>query len=141
MRLTLAFQSIPPAPGRPASEDEGAAPAPQAVVAQDGAPPAAPQAAPPGGGLMGILPLLLVVPLVLLMFWSSRSQQKKQRAAQEALQKGDRVLLQSGIVGKLLEKGDRLYKIEIAPGVKVDVLKSTVLGKDGAEAAATLEKK
>jgi hypothetical protein len=37
--------------------------------------------------------------------------------------------------------GDRFIKLEIAPGTKVDILKTAVLGKDGSEAAAQIEKK
>jgi preprotein translocase subunit YajC len=87
------------------------------------------------------LPLLLLVPLLLVMLFSSRSQQKKQQAAVAALKKGDRVLTQSGLVGKLVEVGDRYAKIEIAPGVKVDIVKSGLLGKDNPETAAAVEKK
>lgn len=91
---------------------------------------------------MGMLfPLLLLVPLLLMMFFSSRSQQKKQTAAIAALKKGDRVLTQSGMVGKLIEIGDRYAKLELAPGVKVDFLKTGLLGKDTAENAAQIEKK
>lgn len=91
---------------------------------------------------MGLLfPLLLFVPLILMMFWSSRSQQKRHQKALAELKKGDLVLTQSGLRGKLVELGDRFAKIEIAPGTKVEVLKSAVLGKDGAEAAAQIEKK
>lgn len=75
------------------------------------------------------------------MVFSSRSQQKKQQQTIAALKKGDRVLVQGGLVGKLVEAGDRYAKLEIAPGVKVDVLKSALIGKDTAEAAAALEKK
>jgi preprotein translocase subunit YajC len=76
-----------------------------------------------------------------MMFWSSRSAQKRQEKALAELKKGDTVLLQSGIRGKLLELGDRFFKVEIAPGTKVEVLRTSVLGKDSAEAAAQLEKK
>jgi len=91
---------------------------------------------------MGLLPILImVVPLLLLMFFTSRSQAKKQTQMIAALKKGDRVLTQGGFVGKLIEIGDRYAKIELAPGVKVDVLKSGLLGKDTAETAAAVEKK
>lgn len=85
--------------------------------------------------------MLLVLPLILLMLWSSRSQQKKQAAALAELKKGDRVLTQSGLIGKLVEIGDRYAKLEISPGVKVDVLKSGLLGKDLGDVAATEKKK
>jgi preprotein translocase subunit YajC len=86
--------------------------------------------------------LMLIAPMLLLMFWSSRSQAKKQEKVLAGLAKGDRVLTQGGLAGKYLETTDRFAKIEIAPGVKVDVLRSSILGKDGAEAqAAAAEKK
>jgi preprotein translocase subunit YajC len=77
-----------------------------------------------------LMPMLLVLPLLLILMWSSRSQQKKQREAVNVLKKGDRVVTQSGLVGKLLETGDRYAKVEIAPGVKVEILKSSLVGKD-----------
>jgi len=80
---------------------------------------------------MGMLfPILLLLPLILVLLWSSRSQQKRQQAAISGLKKGDRVVTQSGLVGKLLEIGDRYAKLEIAPGVKIEVLRSGLLGKD-----------
>jgi preprotein translocase subunit YajC len=83
----------------------------------------------------------MFVPLIIMMLWSSRSQQKRQQKAIAELKKGDTVLTQAGLRGKLIELGDRYAKIEIAPGTKVEILKTSVLGKDGAEAAAQIEKK
>lgn len=83
----------------------------------------------------------MFVPLMIMMFWSSRSQRKQQEKVLKELKKGDTVLTQSGLRGKLVELGDRFFKVEIAPGTKVEVLKTSVLGKDSAEAAAQLEKK
>jgi preprotein translocase subunit YajC len=124
------YQNIPPPPARQPSEAAPSQPPP------GGAPP------PDGGGALGLLPLLImVVPLLLLMFFTSRSQQKKQTQMLASLKKGDRVLIQGGMVGKLVELGDRYAKVELAPGVKVDVLKSGLLGKDTAETAAAVEKK
>ena len=74
--------------------------------------------------------VLMMAPLLVLMLWMPRAQQKKQEKAIAALKKGDRVITQSGLVGKLLETGDRYAKLEVAPGVKVEVLRSTLLGKD-----------
>ncbi len=84
--------------------------------------------------------LLLFLPLFFLLFWMPRSQQKKQAAALAKLQKGDRVVTHSGMIGKLVEMGERSYKLEIAPGVKIDVLKSAIAGKDGAETAPNEKK-
>ena len=76
-----------------------------------------------------MFPLLLVGMLVFI-FWSSRSQQKKQEQTVTSLKKGDRVLTQSGLVGRLIETDARYAKLEIAPGVKVQVLKSSLTGRD-----------
>jgi preprotein translocase subunit YajC len=85
--------------------------------------------------------LLMFVPLILFLFWQSRSQQKKQEAAISALKKGDRVVTQSGLIGKLLEVDTRYAKIELAPGVKVQVLRSSLVGRDAEDSAkATPEK-
>jgi len=104
--------------------------------------PGAPAAHPAEGGLGGMLPMLImVVPLILLMVFTSRSNTKKQKKMLDSLQKGDRVITQGGLVGKLVEVGDRYAKVELAPGMKVEFLKSGLLGKDDAETAASLEKK
>ena len=84
--------------------------------------------------------LMLFLPLFFLLFWMPRSQQKKQAAALSKLQKGDRVATNSGMLGKIVEMGERTFKLEIAPGVKVDVLKSSIAGKDGADAPAADKK-
>jgi len=130
----LSFQNVPPAPGRETSANTVA----PSVPADKGAPPHSAE----GGGLGGMLPMLImVVPLVLLMVFTSRSNSKKQKKLLESLQKGDRVITQGGLVGKLVEIGDRYAKVEVAPGMKVEFLKSGLLGKDDAETAASLEKK
>jgi len=132
------FQNIPPAPGGPAAP--GPAPAPNAT-AQQGPPGGGPPPEQPGGAFGALFPILLVLPLLILLFWSSRSQQKKQAASVAALKKGDRVLTQSGMIGKLVEVGDRYAKVEVAPGVKIEILKSGLLGKDTPETAAQAEQK
>jgi len=134
----LSFQNVPPAPGR---ETNAITVAPSAP----GTPPSSASdshTAASGGGLAGIAPMLLmVVPLVLLMVFTNRSQAKKQGKVIASLQKGDKVILSGGLMGKLVELGDRVAKVELAPGMKIDVLKSGILGKDDAETAALADKK
>ena len=125
----FSLQNIPPAPGNTGSETVQSAPSPSAPPAQN------------PGGLLGYLPMILIAVMIPLLLLSSRSQSKKQAAAVAGLAKGDRVLLQGGLVGKLVELGDRYAKVEIAPGVKVDFLKNSLLGKDTPETAAQAEKK
>ena len=129
-RLLLA-QNVPPAPGRQTGEVQ--------LQPHSGGPAPAAQAEPPQGGMWVML--LMVVPLLLFMFWSTRSAQKKQEKTLTALAKGDRVILQSGLVGKFLEMNERFAKVELSPGIKVDVLKTSILGKDTAETQAAAEKR
>jgi preprotein translocase subunit YajC len=128
----FAMQDVPPAPGR---QDT---PAP-AQPAQKGPPPGSDGAPPPGGAFQLMLPLLLIGMMVFI-FWSSRSQQKKQDQVVSTLKKGDRVLTQSGLVGRLVETDARYAKIEIAPGVKVQILKTSLTGRDADEAVQKKEK-
>ena len=128
--MALALQDLAPVPGE------------AKTVQPTQAPSGEPSAAPPSG-LLGspFFFLILFVPLIVMMFWSSRSQQKRQEKALAEIKKGDWVLTQGGLRGKMVELGDRFIKLEIAPGTKVDILKTAVLGKDGSEAAAQVEKK
>lgn len=133
--LLFAYQSVPPAPGRETGVAQPATPA--APAAPGGG------SSSPGGALGGLLPMLLMVPLILVLLFSSRSQQKKQAATIASLKKGDRVLTESGIVGRLIEIGDRYAKLEIAPGVKIEVLKARLAGADTSDPqpAAAADKK
>lgn len=73
--------------------------------------------------------MLLVVPLM-LFFFMSRSQQKKQKQLEASIKVGDRVITRSGLIGKIIESGDRKTKLEIAPGVNVMVIKTSIEGLD-----------
>jgi len=88
------------------------------------------------GGLL--LTLLMFVPVILLMWFTARSQQKKQKALEARLKKGDRVVTQFGVVGKIAELSDSRYvKLEIAPGVRIQMLKSAIAGiEDDAASSA-----
>lgn len=128
----------PPSPG---GASPGANANTQTLQAQPSAPDAPTQGGQPGGGMGGMLMMLLAfLPVILMMWFTSRSQQKKQKALEAKLKKGDRVLTQSGLVGKLAEIGDPRYvKIEIAPGVRVQMLKTAIAGIEG-DVAATAAK-
>jgi preprotein translocase subunit YajC len=81
------------------------------------------------------LMLLMFLPLVLVMVWQSRSQSKKQESILSSLKKGDRVVSQSGLIGRLAELDSRYAKVEIAPGVKVTMLRTSLTGRDVEDAA------
>lgn len=129
-----------PAPGRdghaaPASPASPAANAPSET--QPGNPPPASDGGG-GGGLFGGSGLTMLLPLVAfmaIMIWSQRSQAKKQKAVEEGIKVGERVVTTSGIVGKVMEVGDRTTRVEVAPGVHVTFLKTAIQGPDTTVAA------
>jgi preprotein translocase subunit YajC len=101
-------------------------------------PAPAPSAAPPGGGGSMLMMLVFLVPFILFMFFTNRSQTKKQKDMESKLKKGDRIVTQSGLVGKLIDPLEgRHARIEIAPGVKVQILRTSIAGLDVDEAAKT----
>lgn len=120
IRPVFAFQAVPPA-----AEGQVATQAPAPATE-----PGAPAPAPPGLFDGPLMMFLLFVPVILLLFWQSRSQAKKQETLVNSLKQGDRVLTQSGLVGRLTEKNERYAKIEIARGVVVQVLRSSLAGRD-----------
>ncbi len=97
--------------------------------------PAYAQAAGAGTGdmLTGFLPLILIG--VVFYFLLIRPQQKRAKEHQEmvgALRRGDQVVTQGGIVGKVAKVvDDEEVDVEIADGVKVRVLRGTIAAVRG----------
>jgi preprotein translocase subunit YajC len=78
---------------------------------------AAGAAADPMGGLMGMLPILLM--FVVLWFVMIRPQMKKAKEQQKMvseLAKGDEVVTQGGIAGRIAKVGENYLSIEVAEG-------------------------
>ncbi|MFV0513981.1 MAG: preprotein translocase subunit YajC [Jhaorihella sp.] len=80
------------------------------------------------GAFGQFLPLILI--FAIMYFLLIRPQQKKvkeHKAMVDALRRGDQVITQGGIIGKVAKvKDDGEVEVEIAEGVKVRVVKSTV---------------
>ncbi|MDP2169411.1 MAG: preprotein translocase subunit YajC [Rhodocyclaceae bacterium] len=71
----------------------------------------------PTGGLMGLLPIILM--FVVLWFLMIRPQMKKAKEHQKLvseLAKGDEVITQGGIAGKIVKVGDNYITLEVAEG-------------------------
>ena len=84
-------------------------------------------AADPTGGFMQLLPMILM--FVVLWFLMIRPQMKKakeHKALIEALAKGDEVVTQGGIVGKVVKVGDSYVTVEIAANTEVVVQKPSI---------------
>ena len=82
-----------------------------------------------GGAIAQFLPLILI--FAIMYFLLIRPQQKKMKQHQamvEAVRRGDQVVTQGGLIGKVskVKEGDNEIEVEIAEGVKVRVVKSTV---------------
>ena len=88
---------------------------------------AAAAATDPMGGLMQMLPMILM--FVVLWFLMIRPQMKKakdHKALIEALGKGDEVVTQGGMVGRIVKVGDSYVTLEIAQGTEVVVQKPAI---------------
>ena len=82
------------------------------------------------GSLFGsfLIPMVLVFCIMyLLIIRPQQKQVKAHKALIAALRRGDQVVTQGGIVGKVTKVGeDNMIEVEIADGVKVKVLRHTI---------------
>lgn len=76
---------------------------------------------------------ILIVAAILLFFgfstYSRNKAERERRKKIELMRVGDEVIIASGLCGKLVKKGEDFFVIEIAPGVRVKVLKDFVLDR------------
>ena len=91
------------------------------------------QTAPAGGQngaagvLFGLLPWLgIFVIFYMLMIRPQQRRVKEHQAAIAAVKKGDEVVTGGGIRGRVIKVSDEEAEVEIAQGVKVRVVKSTI---------------
>ncbi len=88
-------------------------------------------AAAGGGGVQGMLinmaPILgLVVLFYFLLIRPQQRRMKQHQAMVSALKRGDQVVLNSGVIGKVTRVDDNEATLEIAQGVNVKVVKSMI---------------
>lgn len=94
--------------------------------------PAYAQAAGASSGAASIasfLPLILI--FVIMYFLMIRPQQKRMKEHRnlvESLKKGDEVITQGGLIGKVTAVREGELEVEIAPGVKTRVVRSSITG-------------
>lgn len=87
-----------------------------------GAAPATPEAT-----FMSFLPLIgLVVLFYFMLIRPQMKRSKEHRQLLEKLGKGDEVLTNGGIAGKIRELGETFLLVELADGVEVKVQKGSV---------------
>lgn len=91
-----------------------------------------------GGGLSGLfgnaqiaqfLPIVLIfIVFYFILIRPQQTQQKQLKASLATLKRGDRVLTSGGIVGVVqkVREGSNEIEVEIAPNVRVTVLRDTI---------------
>lgn len=81
----------------------------------------------PLGGFGSFIPLILI--FVIFYFFLIRPQQKRakeHRAMLEALRRGDEVITQGGLYGKILKVKDDEVEVQLAENVKVRAVRGTI---------------
>lgn len=79
------------------------------------------------GILVQMAPLVLI--FVVFYFLLIRPQQKRMKAHKakiDAVKKGDQVITGGGLLGKVMRVDEIYAEVEIAPGMKVKAVKSTL---------------
>ncbi len=80
-----------------------------------------------GGGLLGLLPMVAI--FVIFYFLLIRPQQKKakqHRAMVADLDKGDEIVTNGGVLGKITGTDDNFVAVDIADGVTIRVQRQAV---------------
>ncbi len=90
--------------------------------------PAYAQAAPASDpGFIGFLPIILMFALLyFLMIRPQMKRAKEQKAMNEALQKGDEVIIAGGVVGRISKISEQYVTLEIAENTEVVVQRAAV---------------
>ena len=86
-------------------------------------------AAPSSGTSFFIQTIPLVLIFVIFWFLLIRPQQKRMKEHQAqiaAVKKGDRVVTGGGLIGKVVKVGDNEVEVELAQGIRVQAVKSTL---------------
>lgn len=85
------------------------------------------------GGMIAIMYFLMIRP--------QQKQAKQHGQLLARLKKGDSVVTQGGLIGRVAEVGDKEIKLEVSPGVKIRLKKSSVQSMEAAAEAPKSEEK
>ncbi|MBO4448585.1 MAG: preprotein translocase subunit YajC [Kiritimatiellae bacterium] len=92
----------------------------------------------PGGGLNMLMPMLLI--LAIFYFMMIRPQQRKEKERRkmiEELRAGAKIVFAGGLMGVIAEATEKTFVVELAGGVKMEILRScvqSVIPPEGASA-------
>jgi preprotein translocase subunit YajC len=87
---------------------------------------AAPAAAGPGGLGTLLLPLVFIGLMFFLMIRPQMKRAKEHRELIAKLSKGDEVITNGGIAGRIDELGENFITVEIADGVRVKLQRAAI---------------
>jgi preprotein translocase subunit YajC len=81
--------------------------------------------------LKGFLPMIAAIGLIFyFLVWRPQSKQvNEQKAMLASLKKGDEVVTQGGMLGKIYAVTEKVVTLEVANGVRLRVLKTSIQGK------------
>lgn len=91
---------------------------------------AAPAAAAPGGGDMMmslLLPIGMIVIFYFLLIRPQNQRMKKHRAMIAAMKKGDKVITQGGIIGRIFKITDDEVTIDTGEGGKLRIARGMII--------------
>ncbi len=79
------------------------------------------------GGIGGFVPIIgMIASFYFLLIRPQMRQQKDHRTQIAGVKKGDQVVTGGGVVGKVVRVDDNYADIEVAQGVRIKVVKSTI---------------
>ena len=88
-----------------------------------------------------LIPTMLIIGIMyFLMIRPQQKRLKEHQAMVAAVRRGDTVVTSGGIIGKVAKVDDQELQIEIAEGVKIKILRSTISEVRGKGEAATSPK-
>lgn len=91
--------------------------------------PAYAQSASGGGALFEMLfPLIMVFAIIYFMILRPQSRRQKEHVAMiEAIRRGDTIITQGGLVGKVAKVGDDELEVDFGENARLSVVKSMVI--------------
>ena len=85
-----------------------------------------------------LIPTMLIIGIMyFLMIRPQQKRLKEHQAMVAAVRRGDTVVTSGGIIGKVAKVDDQELQVEIAEGVKIKILRSTISEVRGKGEAAT----
>lgn len=109
------------------------------VMMFQAAPAAGAAAGDPFGGMLGglLLPIGMIVIFYFLLIRPQNQRMKKHKAMLGAMKKGDTVVTQGGIIGKISKLADTEVTIDTGEGAKLRIVRSMIVDvRDKAEPVA-----